>query len=177
MDKNTQLMYRMIEYDKKDAKRIQHFIKVHDLSVLIGKMENIPEEPLFILHDIGIHISEEKYGSCSGKYQEIEGPAEAEKLLKEVGGYTASQIERIKYLIGHHHTYNNIDGADYQILVEADFLVNLYEDNSPISAVNNAKKKIFKTKSGIKILEHMFWCNYVGILLSYAGSRQKTVPT
>ena len=88
MDKNTQLMYRMIEYDKKDAKRIQHFIKVHDLSVLIGKMENIPEEPLFILeaaailHDIGRHISEEKYGSCSGKYQEIEGPAEAEKLLK-----------------------------------------------------------------------------------------------
>lgn len=183
MDKNTQLMYRMIEYDKKDAKRIQHFIKVHDLSVLIGKMENIPEEPLFILeaaailHDIGIHISEEKYGSCSGKYQEIEGPAEAEKLLKEVGGYTASQIERIKYLIGHHHTYNNIDGADYQILVEADFLVNLYEDNSPISAVNNAKEKIFKTKSGIKILEYMFWYIYVGILLSYAGSRQKTVPT
>ena len=38
--------------------------------------------------------------------------------------------ERICYLIGHHHTYDKIDGTDYQILVDADFLVNLYEEDA-----------------------------------------------
>ena len=33
--------------------------------------------------------------------------------------------ERVAYLIGHHHTYDKIEGMDYQILVEADFLVNI----------------------------------------------------
>lgn len=43
-------------------------------------------------------------------------------------GFAENVIERVCYLIGHHHTYTGIDGRDYQILVEADFLVNLYED-------------------------------------------------
>ena len=130
----ARLMDAMIGYDQGDAKRIQHFVKVHDFATAIGKLEGLDEETQFILesasilHDIGIHISEQKYGSSSGKYQELEGPAEAEKLMREVGGYTEGQMDRIKYLIGHHHTYHEINGMDYQILVEADFLVNLYED-------------------------------------------------
>lgn len=35
--------------------------------------------------------------------------------------YDKDIIERVCYLVGHHHTYNSIDGMDYQILVEADF--------------------------------------------------------
>ena len=44
--------------------------------------------------------------------------------------------ERVQYLIGRHHTYNDIDGIDYQILVEADFLVNMYEDSLSKKAEN-----------------------------------------
>ncbi len=163
MDKQiAALMKAMITYDKADAKRIQHFIKVHDFAAAIGCLEGLDEETQFILetaailHDIGIHISEEKYGSSSGKYQEIEGPAQAESLMNEAGGYTTEQIERVKYLIGHHHTYHDIDGIDYQILIEADFLVNLYEDNSPVQAVMTAKKNIFKTETGIHMLKDMY---------------------
>ena len=29
-------------------------------------------------------------------------------------------VERICFIIGHHHTYKAIDGLDFQILVEAD---------------------------------------------------------
>ena len=125
-------------------------------------LENADEEPTLILetaailHDIGIHISEAKYGSASGHYQELEGPAEAEKLMQKVGGYNASQIERVMYLIGHHHTYNNIDGIDYQIIVEADFLVNLYEDNVSAEAVKNARRQIFRTSAGTRLLDNMF---------------------
>ena len=118
----------MIEYYRGDAKRIQHFIKVYNFASLLGRQEQLDEETLFILetaaivHDIGIRICEQKYGVCDGKHQELEGPAEAEKLLIKTGNYTCEQIERVCWLVGHHHTYTNISGIDYQLLVEADFL-------------------------------------------------------
>lgn len=156
------LMAAMIKYDQGDPRRIQHLIKVHDLAATIGILEKLPAEEQFILeaaailHDIGIHLSEEKFHSTSGKYQEQEGPAEAAKLLSQLGGYTEQQIQRILYLIGHHHTYQDIQGMDYQILVEADFLVNLYEDQSPASAIQNVREKIFRTKAGLQLLDDMF---------------------
>ena len=102
------LMVAMMVYDQGDTKRIQHFVKVYEFARMIGIMENLDEKTQFILesaaivHDIGIHISEQKYGSSSGKYQEIEGPAEAEKLLAELG-YPTDVTERVCYLVGHHH--------------------------------------------------------------------------
>lgn len=160
--RNAKLLSAMIAYDRGDVRRIQHFIKVHDFASLIGNMEKLDDDNLIILeaaaivHDIGIHICEEKYGVCDGKHQEIEGPTEAKKLLNSVGGYTDKQIERICWLVGHHHTYKNVVGEDYQILIEADFLVNIYEDNLSSDAIEKIKKNIFKTKAGIKVLEDMY---------------------
>ena len=59
-------------------------------------------------------------------------------------------------MIAHHHTYHNIDGLDYQILVEADFLVNLFEDNLSKEAALNAYQNIFKTETGKWICKEMF---------------------
>ena len=59
-------------------------------------------------------------------------------------------------MIAHHHTYHNIDGLDYQILVEADFLVNLFEDNLSKEAAVNAYQNIFKTETGKRICKEMF---------------------
>ena len=53
-------------------------------------------------------------------------------------------------------SYDNIDGLDYQILVEADFLVNLYEDDAGNRAIDKAYKRIFKTETGKKIFRLMF---------------------
>lgn len=151
----------MIEYYKGDAKRINHFMKVYAFGKTIGIAEGLDKktqnilETACIVHDIGIKLSEEKYNSSAGKYQETEGPAEAVKLLKDLG--TADDIiKRVSYIVGHHHTYNNIDGMDYQILVEADFIVNIYEDNESREAVKNIKDRIFKTKTGKKFIDDMF---------------------
>ena len=65
-------------------------------------------------------------------------------------------IERVKYLIAHHHTYDAIDGIDYQILVEADFLVNILEDGLAKEAALQAYYNIFKTESGKNICQEMF---------------------
>lgn len=157
----SSLIDEMIAYDKGDPRRIQHFMKVHDFARTIGQLEGLDEQTLYILesaavvHDIGIHVCEEKYGSCEGKLQEKEGPALAKELLERLG-YEQKVINRICYLVGHHHTYTNIDGVDYQILVEADFLVNMYEDGVSPDAVRKAYQNIFQTENGRKICRNMF---------------------
>ena len=155
------LFMDMIAYYDGDPKRIQHFTKVHSYARLIGVGENLDDTSLFILeaaaytHDIGIRIAEEKYGKCDGKLQEQEGPIVAQKMLSQLG-FENYMVERICFLIGHHHTYDNIDGLDYQALVEADFLVNLYEDDAGNRAIDKAYKKIFRTNTGKKIFRLMF---------------------
>ena len=72
-------------------------------------------------------------------------------------GMTKEQIERVAYLVGHHHTYTDIDGMDYQILVEADFLVNYFEDHLETESIKKSVKKIFKTETGIRIATEMFF--------------------
>ena len=37
---------------------------------------------------------------------------------------TQEQIDQMQYLVGHHHTFVDIQGIDYQILVEADSIAN-----------------------------------------------------
>ena len=156
------LTEKMMSFNQSDPKRIQHFIKVHRFSQLIGHMEKLDAHTQFLtecaalVHDIGIRPAEEKYGSCTGKLQEQEGPAEAEKMLKNLG-FDQDVIDRVSYLVGHHHTYTDIDGMDYQILVEADFLVNYFEDHLETESIKKSVKKIFKTETGIRIATEMFF--------------------
>lgn len=117
-------------------------------------------EAAAIVHDIGIHVCEKKYGACDGKHQELEGPAIAKKILSEAGGFTSEQMERVCWLVGHHHTYHDIKDMDHQILVEADFLVNIYEDNLSAEAARKVRQTIFKTKAGIDLLDKMFLQTY-----------------
>ncbi|HAH60668.1 MAG TPA: phosphohydrolase [Treponema sp.] len=162
---NTPLLRAMISYDKDDPKRIQHFLKVYEFTHLICDGEQVDTmirqtaETAAIVHDIGIHLSEQKYGSSGGKYQEQEGPAEARKMLSGLY-YADNIIDRVCWLVGHHHTYTNINAADYQILVEADFLVNLYED-FPEAAVRRdaaeaAYRNIFRTETGKQLFKELF---------------------
>lgn len=157
------LFMEMIKYYEGDAKRIQHFVKVHAFAKLIGEREQVDEETMEILeaaayvHDIGIKPAESKYGSCNGKLQEQEGPAAAKEMLDRLG-FEEKLVERVCYLVGHHHTYTGIEGIDYQILVEADFLVNLYEDGLGRDTAVSVWEKIFRTETGKQICKTMFGC-------------------
>lgn len=151
----------MIQYFGHDVRRINHALKVYSFAKCIAQNEKISETKLLIveisaiLHDIGIKNAEIKYHSSAGTYQEIEGPEVAKNLLD---GFNLDQdiLERILFIIGHHHTYQKIDDIDFQILVEADFLVNIFEDEIPAHSVNSIQKKYFKTPSGISLLEKMY---------------------
>ena len=171
-EKLKETLYReMMAYDAGDPARIQHFVKVHSFAQAIGKAEKLEEEIQFILecaalvHDIGIKPAEAKYGKSDGKFQEQEGPAEAEKMMRVIG-FEEAVIERVSYLVGHHHTYTNIDGMDYQILVEADFLVNYFENGNSADTIQKSVEKIFKTKTGKEMAETMFFPKPADLSLS-----------
>ena len=72
------VFYAMVELYSPDTLRIQHFTKVYTYASYIGNMENLDDKTQEILeiaavvHDIGIHVCEEKYGHCSGDLQEKE---------------------------------------------------------------------------------------------------------
>lgn len=152
---------KMCEYDAGNAHRIQHFVKVHDFAAFIGRGEGLtPElqntlEAAAYVHDIGIKPAIEKYGSGMGKYQEELGQDPAREMLTACG-FDSETVERVAYLVGHHHSYDNIDGMDYQILVEADFLVNLHEGNSSEEAIQSTYEKIFRTETGKWLCRTMF---------------------
>ncbi|WP_411678012.1 HD domain-containing protein [Caproicibacter sp.] len=158
----SRLISEMLRCNAGDPRRIQHALKVYAFSKAIGGEEGLSParrkvlEAAAVLHDIGIHESERKYGSSAGRYQELEGPPVARELLKPFDLPTEF-TDRVCYLIGHHHTYDGIDGIDYQILVEADFLVNLYEDGCTREAARSALERIFKTETGKGYLKSMFF--------------------
>lgn len=156
-----QLFVKMIDYYSGDPHQIQHFLKVHSFAMRIGRQEQLDEETLMILetaaivHDIGIKIALEKYGSSSGSHQEVEGPPVAKKMLEDLE-YPREIIDRVCYLVGHHHTYNDINGLDYRILIEADFLVNIFEGGMSKDSISSVLERIFRTKTGRWLCETMY---------------------
>lgn len=159
---NTEpVLLSMIEYNAGDPKRVQHLIKVHSFANLICEIEGVDAQTrevvsvAALVHDIGIRNSERKFGSSAGRYQEQEGPPEASTLLLRLG-YPGAFVERVCWLVGHHHTYGSISEQDHQILVEADFLVNAYEDEMDSSAIATVRDKIFKTDGGIRLLNTIY---------------------
>lgn len=158
---NNELIMEMTEYYSGEPHRIQHFMKVFAYAKMMGELEGLGREEQKILetaaivHDIGIRTSEEMHGDCTGKHQEELGPGVAREMLESLG-YEERVVDRVCYLVGHHHTYTNIDGMDYQILVEADFLVNLFEGENNNKPAKATLEKIFKTESGAMLCRAMF---------------------
>lgn len=162
---NDDLILAMTEFDRGNAALIQHFLKVFQFAHTIGVQEGLSPAQLkildaaAILHDIGILPSQKKYGSGAGKYQEEQGPIYAKPMLEQQGDFSPAEIDRICFLIGHHHTYTGVDGMDYRILLEADFLVNSFEGKLPEEKVIAGRNNFFETKTGKLLLNTMFDLN------------------
>ncbi len=157
----SDILNKMISYSEGNLHDIAHFLKVHSFAQTIALQENISPkdqqtlEIAAILHDIACPLCRKKYGNTNGKHQEEEGKILAESFLKDFN-LPQEMKERIVYLVSHHHTYTNINGIDYQILLEADFLVNADESNMTKEAIQNAKNQFFKTKTGTNLLKTIY---------------------
>jgi len=152
---------KMIEYSDGNLHGINHFMKVYAYAKTIGECERLDSETqailevAAILHDIACPLCREKYGNTDARHQEAEGAILAEAFLKD-SGYSDEFIERVVFLVGHHHTLNDIKGMDYQILIEADYLVNADEGHFSQAAIRNVMERIFKTETGISLLKSLY---------------------
>ena len=159
--KIAEFMEKMIVFSKKNMHDIDHFMKVWAYAKTIGELENIDDETQYILeiaaltHDISCPLCREKYGNTNGKYQEEEGAWLVKNFLADMG-LTSVQIERVAYLVGHHHTFQRIDGLDYQILIEADFIVNAAESAYSKENIANFAETIMRTNSAKRITAEVF---------------------
>ena len=148
---------KMIAYSDGNKHDIAHFLKVYTYARMIGEMENLTErkqeilEIAAVIHDIACPVCRVKYGNTNGSNQEKESPELVENFLKDVE-IDDEMKERINYLVSHHHTYTNVDGLDYRILLEADFLVNADESEMSENAVETARERVFETNTGKKLL-------------------------
>lgn len=152
---------KMIEFYKGNLHDIEHFLKVWSFARTIGEQERLDAhtqqilELASVVHDIACPLCRVKYGNTNGKNQEIESPPLVKSFFKDLP-VSPRDTERISWLAAHHHTYTDVDGDDYQILLEADFLVNAGESGYKISAVEAARNSFFKTAAGIRLLEKIY---------------------
>ena len=154
------LIYEMEKVFGEDQKRIDHALAVLNYAEQIQVQEG--GDPLIvraavILHDIGIHEAERKHGSSAGKHQESEGPPIAEEILKRYDLDTEA-IEHICKIIANHHTINDFDTTEFQIVLDADQLVNITEDY-PDAKEDKLQEIIynkFKTHEGYNIAKRLF---------------------
>jgi len=146
------LIASMEAYFKEDAKRINHAHKVTEYAEGLLDQEG-GDYPIVIgaavLHDIGIHQAEKKHGSNIGKFQEIEGPPIACRILTELE-FEQSQIEEICEIIAHHHSPGKITTKNFSILYDADWLVNLRDeyDIQDRHKLSSIIERVFLTQSG-----------------------------
>ncbi len=140
---------------------ICHFMKVWAYAKTIGELEGLDKgtqqtlEFTAIVHDIACPGLRKEYGNAPWNLQETYGPPLAREFFKD-SGMSEEMLSRICYLVGHHHTTENVNGMDYQILLEADFLVNAGEQEKYLKNAAVYREKVFKTKTGIGLLEKMF---------------------
>lgn len=156
-----EILVKMVAYSEGNLHDINHFMKVYGFARTIGKSEGLPAaeqktlEIAAILHDIACPLCRSKYGNTNGKHQEEEGGPLTRDFLQPFQLPEAMK-ERVIWLVSHHHTLTAIDGADYQILIEADYLVNADESHYSRENVQNMYEKVFRTKTGRELLKTMY---------------------
>ncbi len=146
------LVQAMETYFGQDVKRINHAHKVTEYAEELLKQEGGDYEVIIaagLLHDIGIHLAEKKYGSTSGKYQEKEGPPIARGILSRLG-FPQNRTEEVCEIIAHHHSPGKINTLNFKILYDADWLANLRDeyDIQDKSKLGGIIEKVFLTNSG-----------------------------
>ena len=133
---------KMTDFYKGNIHDIYHFLKVWAFAKNIGEAEGLDPktqetlEMAAVVHDIACPLCREEF-------------------FKDVPAGELD-VERITWLVTHHHTYTNVEGMDYQILLEADFLVNAGESEYSKQAIENFCRKVFRTEAGTHLLKSMF---------------------
>ncbi len=167
MKANSSVRERLIQAMKDlfgdDPRRIDHALNVLRHAQEIHSEEGGSElvaEAAAILHDIGIHEAERKHGSPGGRYQEIEGPPIARRIMTELE-IAEPDIDHVCRIIANHHSDRDIDTLEFRIIWDADWLVNLPDVHASASQekLETLIGKIFKTETGKRNAHQLYISN------------------
>ena len=157
----SEAIIKMIGNSEGSQYDICHFLKVWAYAKNIGEQEGLDEltqqtlEFAAIVHDIACPILRREYGNSPHDLQEKYGPPMVREFYMD-SGMCEEMLERICYLVGHHHTFTDVNGLDYRILLEADFLVNAGENEKYRNSVDRFRQEVFRTKTGTALLNSMY---------------------
>ena len=157
----SEILARMIARPDNTRHDIEHLVKVWAYARLIGQREGLDDRALYVLevaavvHDIACPSLRKRVGSCPGKLQEAEGPALAAAFLRDTG-MAPADIDRVCFLVARHHTFSGVDGADWQILLEADYLVNANESGYSDDNIRRFADNLCKTRAGRELFHSIY---------------------
>lgn len=159
--KKARMIQAMVDFYEGSTHDVEHVLKVYSYASVIGKLEGLDGwtqevlELTAIVHDISCPLCREKYGNTNGKHQERESEAILRPFLVPFG-LAEDVTERIVFLVCHHHTYENVDGPDWQILLEADYLVNARESGYSLEAIRTFRENIARTATGKQLIDTIY---------------------
>ena len=150
----------MQDYFGADQRRIDHALQVSCYAEeLLSYIDADPVTTLVAayLHDIGIHEAERKHGSSSGKWQELEGPPIARKILATLDAEEAL-TEQVAVIVASHHTRDGVDSPEFRVIWDADALVNFAEVLPSKSAeqIESLLQGHMVTEPGFRIARRIF---------------------
>lgn len=164
-DKVAKAVSKMVTFYERESQvvvhDVNHFMKVWGFARTIGILEGldpVAQETLelaAVAHDIACPLCRRKYGQADGRHQELEGEELTRQFYEEFH-LPEEQLERICYIVAHHHSFSGVQGLDYQIMLEADFLVNAGESEVSLDGILNFLEKVFRTGTGIRLLNQMY---------------------
>ena len=138
---------------------IAHTLKVFGYAQGIAAGEGVTGQEREIIeyaalfHDVGIPAGMAECGSGAGPIQERLGAPIAMEMTRRYVSDPAI-IERVGYLVGHHHSFGIKGQCDLQILFEADWLVNLIESAEKYDR-KIVYEKHFGTETGKEFFHHV----------------------
>jgi len=152
---------RMKSHFGEDQRRIDHALAVLEYAEQImgpgGDISGLVVRAAAILPDIGIPEAARKHGSTAGKYQQLEGPPLARRILMglKVDGAIIDHVCRI---IANHHSAEGIDTPEFRIVWDADWLVNIPDEFDITEGPRMAEliENVFKTDRGKRIAASLF---------------------
>lgn len=157
INNESHLLHSALCYEEGHPRRTQHILKVYALARLLGEQENLSVEEqqilqaAAILHDIAIkHCKEHYNGDASQDNQKQAAPLLVTRFLEEAG-YLPSDIPAVIDLVLHHHDYDAPKSRLLQLLMEADLIVNCYEER-PDGEKAERIRLLFQTDRGKELL-------------------------
>lgn len=160
---NDKLIEEMKSYFGDKQGLIDHTMAVYGYANQLHKTEG--GDPLVVkagalYHDIGIPEAKRVHGSSAGKYQEIEGPPIARRILNELD-LAPESIDHIFRIIANHHTAHDestVNTIEFQIVWDADGLVNHAKRKLGNSEEEIGRKieQLFRTPTGKEMAKEMF---------------------